>query len=71
VIVLRATRPNISRPYRVWFYPMPPIIFAGITVWMMIYLLRSRTIESIAGLVTPLVGFLLYFCAGKRVSARQ
>jgi APA family basic amino acid/polyamine antiporter len=71
VIVLRATRPNISRPYRVWFYPVPPIIFAGITVWMMIYLLRSRTIESIAGLVTALVGFLLYFCAGKRVSARQ
>ena len=71
VIVLRATRPNISRPYRVWFYPGPPIIFAAITLWMMIYLLRSKTIESFAGLVTALVGFLLYFCAGKRVSAGQ
>ena len=71
VIVLRATRPNISRPYRVWFYPGPPIIFAAITLWMMIYLLRSKTIESFAGLVTALAGFLLYFCAGKRVSAGQ
>jgi APA family basic amino acid/polyamine antiporter len=71
VIVLRATRPNISRPYRVWFYPMPPIIFAAITIWMMVYLLRSKTIESFAGLITAVVGFLLYFCAGKRVSAGQ
>ncbi|HUE41102.1 MAG TPA: APC family permease, partial [Chthoniobacterales bacterium] len=52
VVVLRATRPNISRPYRVWLYPMPPLIFAAITVWMMIYLLRSKTTESVAGLVT-------------------
>ena len=71
VIVLRVTRPNISRPYRVWFYPMPPLVFALITIWMMIYLLGSKTTESIAGLVTALVGFLLYFCAGKRVSPRQ
>jgi APA family basic amino acid/polyamine antiporter len=71
VIVLRITRPNISRPYRVWLYPMPPIIFATITTWMMIYLLRSQTTESIAGLLTALVGFLLYFCAGKRVSAAK
>jgi APA family basic amino acid/polyamine antiporter len=71
VFVLRATHPNISRPYRVWLYPMPPLIFAAITIWMMIYLLRSKTTESIAGLVTALVGFLLYFCAGKRVSPRQ
>jgi len=28
VIVLRATKPNISRPYRVWFYPVPPIVFS-------------------------------------------
>ena len=66
VIVLRATRPKIARPYRVWAYPLPPIIFAAITLWMMFYLLRSKTIESLAGLATALVGLLLYFCAGKR-----
>ncbi len=71
LFVLRVTRPNIPRPYRVWLYPMPPLIFAAITVWMMIYLLRSKTTESIAGLVTAMVGFLLYFCAGKRASPRQ
>jgi basic amino acid/polyamine antiporter, APA family len=66
VMVLRATRPEIARPYRVWAYPLPPIIFAVITLWMMFYLLRSKTIESLAGLATALIGLLLYFCAGKR-----
>ncbi|HET9856803.1 MAG TPA: amino acid permease [Chthoniobacterales bacterium] len=68
VIVLRISRPNISRPYRVWLYPVPPIIFAAITIWMMIYLLRSKTTESVAGLGTAIAGLLLYFCAGRRVS---
>jgi len=71
VIVLRASRPNVSRPYRVWLYPLPPLLFAGITIWMMIYLLISKTTESVAGMVTAIIGFLLYFCAGKRVSAGQ
>jgi len=71
VFVLRITRPNISRPYRVWLYPIPPIIFSLITLWMMVYLLRFKTTESIAGLITAMVGFLLYFCAGRRVSADQ
>jgi Amino acid transporters len=66
VIVLRATRPKIARPYRVWAYPLPPIIFSVISFWMMFYLLRSKTIESLAGLATALVGLLLYFCARRR-----
>ncbi len=65
VMVLRATRPGIARPYRVWAYPMPPIIFAVITLWMMFYLLRWKTTESLAGLATALVGLLLYFCTRK------
>jgi APA family basic amino acid/polyamine antiporter len=66
VMVLRATRPEIARPYRVWAYPLPPIIFSVITLWMMFYLLRWKTIESLAGLATAVIGLLLYFLAGKR-----
>ncbi|OLD25824.1 MAG: amino acid permease [Acidobacteria bacterium 13_1_40CM_3_55_6] len=71
VVVLRMARPEIARPYRVWLYPIPPIVFAAITVWMMVYLLRSKTTESIAGLGTAIAGFLLYFCARRSVSAGQ
>ncbi|MEP6585167.1 MAG: amino acid permease, partial [Candidatus Udaeobacter sp.] len=66
VIVLRFTRPEIRRPYRVWLYPIPPVVFSIITIWMMFYLLRSHTAESLAGLATALSGLLLYYCAQKR-----
>jgi len=65
VIVLRFRRPEITRPYRVWLYPIPPVVFSVITIWMMFYLLRSHTSESLAGLATALSGLLLYFCAHK------
>jgi basic amino acid/polyamine antiporter, APA family len=66
VIVLRFTAPEITRPYRVWLYPVPPVVFSIITIWMIFYLLRSHTAESLAGLATALLGLLLYFCARKR-----
>src|SRR5215469_8241940 len=66
VIVFRFTRPGLTRPYRVWLYPLPPVLFSLITIWMMFYLLRSHTAESLAGLGTALLGLLLYFCARKR-----
>jgi APA family basic amino acid/polyamine antiporter len=65
VVVLRFTNPKITRPYRVWAYPIPPVLFSVITIWMMYYLLRWHTPESMAGLGTALFGLLLYFCAGK------
>jgi basic amino acid/polyamine antiporter, APA family len=65
VIVLRRTRPELARPYRVWAYPWPPIIFAVITLWMMVYLLASHPIESLCGLGTMLAGLALYFCSNR------
>lgn len=63
VIVLRIKRPELARPYRVWAYPLPPIIFSLITIWMMIYLLHSHPTESLCGLATMFAGLVLYFCA--------
>ncbi|MFN2541561.1 MAG: APC family permease [Chthoniobacterales bacterium] len=66
VVVLRVRRPQLARPYRVWAYPLPPIIFSAITLWMMFYLLRVRPLESFAGLATSALGVLLYFAANRR-----
>lgn len=63
VIVLRFRNPEIARPYKIWLYPVPPAVFSIITIWMMFYLLRWHTAESVAGLVTALLGLSLYFCA--------
>ena len=60
VIVLRRTRPELPRPYKVWAYPLPPLVFSAITIWMMTYLLRSNPTESLAGFATVAIGLILY-----------
>jgi APA family basic amino acid/polyamine antiporter len=66
VIVLRQTRPELPRPSKVWAYPLPPLLFSAITIWMMIYIFRSHPKESLAGLATMLAGLVLYVLTGKR-----
>jgi APA family basic amino acid/polyamine antiporter len=66
VIVLRQTRPQLPRPSKVWAYPLPPLLFSAITIWMMIYIFRSHPKESLAGLATMLAGLVLYVLTGKR-----
>ncbi|MEY2545600.1 MAG: basic amino acid/polyamine antiporter, family [Verrucomicrobiota bacterium] len=68
VMVLRKKDVDLARPYRVSLYPLPPLLFAAVTVWMMIYLLRTRPTESLCGILTMLAGLGLYFLVGKRSS---
>jgi APA family basic amino acid/polyamine antiporter len=68
VMVLRRRRPELPRPYRLWAYPLPPVIFSVITLWMMIYLLHSNPLESLSGVATLIAGLLLYFCAQRQPS---
>ena len=48
VIVLRVRQPDLVRPYRMWGYPVTPLVFLAVTVFMMYYLLR-RAAGRIAG----------------------
>src|SRR5271163_3218204 len=38
VIKLRITQPKLARPYRAWFYPVTPLVFLAVMLWMMYYL---------------------------------
>jgi APA family basic amino acid/polyamine antiporter len=61
LIVLRFREPNLTRPYRVWLYPITPLVFLLMTFFMMIFVLRDKPTESILGLLTVLVGLIVYF----------
>ena len=60
VIVLRWSRPDLPRPYRVWAYPLPPLIFLAVTLFMMVYLIRERPLQSLAGFGMMLAGLGVY-----------
>jgi len=60
VIVLRWREPNLRSAYRTPGYPLTPVIFLAVTLFMMYYLLRERPWESLASIVTMLAGLMVY-----------
>ncbi len=61
LIVLRFREPNLERPYKVWGYPIPPIFFLAITLWMMISVILEKPKESLLGLITVIAGLIIFF----------
>jgi basic amino acid/polyamine antiporter, APA family len=66
VIVLRRKQPLLPRPYLVWGYPITPVLFLMVTAFMMYYLITQRPIQSLAGLLMMLAGFLIYAISLRR-----
>ena len=67
VFVLRWKRPDLPRPYRTWGYPITPIIFLAISLWMLEHLLAdpSTRAPSLWGLATMALGLIVYFLSPK------
>jgi basic amino acid/polyamine antiporter, APA family len=61
VIVLRFTQPDLPRPYRVWAYPLTPLVFIAVTVFMMVHQLRELPMQSLGGLALMSTGLIVYF----------
>jgi APA family basic amino acid/polyamine antiporter len=60
VLVLRRKMPNAPRPYRTLGYPVVPLIFVLVALWLLINTLQTRPVESSIGLVLILLGLPLY-----------
>ena len=71
VFVLRWRQPDLPRPYKMWGYPITPLIFLTIEGWMMSNLLtnESTRIPSLLGLGTALLGLVIYFLSPKTAPA--
>jgi len=60
LFILRWRQPELERPYRTWLYPLPPIIFLGITSWTLIYIVIQRPIEALMCLGVVASGAIFY-----------
>ncbi|HKM57151.1 MAG TPA: amino acid permease [Chthoniobacterales bacterium] len=63
LIVLRIREPGLERPYKVWGYPITPLLFLAVTLYMMIYVISDKPTESLLGLITVIGGLIIYFLA--------
>jgi APA family basic amino acid/polyamine antiporter len=72
VFVLRWRRPELPRPYRVWGYPLTPIVFLVLSVWMLANMLAdSSTREySLRGLAIMALGLIVYFLSPKTTASQ-
>jgi basic amino acid/polyamine antiporter, APA family len=63
VIKMRITHPQLPRPYRAWGYPMTPLVFLGVTLFMMYYLVVNRPLQSLAGVAMMSAGLVIYYAS--------
>jgi APA family basic amino acid/polyamine antiporter len=63
LIVLRIREPGLERPYKVWGYPVTPILFLAVTLHMLVYVIHDKPTESLLGLITVIAGLIIYFLA--------
>ena len=69
LFVMRFRAPGAERPFKVWGYPVVPLIFLAISVWMMYFGLKDDSkdsfhgmnVVSLEGLGLSLTGLVIYF----------
>jgi APA family basic amino acid/polyamine antiporter len=61
IFILRYKHKNIVRPFKMPFYPLPPILFLIIIGWILYSVMRSKPLESLFGLGTLVLGLGFYY----------
>jgi APA family basic amino acid/polyamine antiporter len=61
MMVLRRTQPQLERPYRMWGYPVTPLLFLAVAVWFLGNTLIEKPGPSVAGLLLIATGVPVYF----------
>lgn len=61
VFVLRRKLPNADRPYKTFGYPIVPLVFVLVALWLIINTLFTKPVESVVGLILMALGLPLYF----------
>ncbi|MBW2253939.1 MAG: amino acid permease [Deltaproteobacteria bacterium] len=61
VVVSRWRSPDLHRPWRTWGYPVTPLLFGTVTLWVVGHVLWERPVAAFFGLGTLALGLGLYF----------
>jgi APA family basic amino acid/polyamine antiporter len=60
VLILRRTMPDAKRPYRVWGYPVVPLLFLLVTVFLLVNTLIATPSRALAGIILIIIGLPVY-----------
>lgn len=65
VFILRKKYKHIQPEYKTPLYPVTPILFLFISGWILFFIFKNKTEESLYGLGTVLLGFIFYWLSEK------
>ena len=68
VFVLRARRPELPRPYRVWGYPIVPAVFLLTSLYMVLNALISDPRNTGITFAIILAGVPIFWLRGRRAT---
>lgn len=68
LMVLRIRQPGLARPFKVPFYPLPPLIYLSLTGFSLIYVLKAETQASLTGFALVAAGLVVYRFTNERRS---
>ena len=68
VIVLRIQKPNINRPVKLPFFPLPPIVFLCLTFWIVWGVMSTNLTSVILIFGVLIVGLIVWFVFAKKHS---
>ena len=71
VLVLRRKYPDKPRPYRMWGYPLSPLLFAVFSLWFVSNTLVTRPGPSLAGALIIASGIPIYYVWKSRAARQQ
>ena len=71
VLVLRRKYPDKPRPYRMWGYPLSPLLFAVFSLWFVANTLVTRPGPSLAGALIIATGIPIYYVWKSRAARQQ
>lgn len=61
VFILRAKEPDLPRPYKTWGYPFTPLIYIAITVFTLIFVVKTNPTKALFALAIILIGAAFYW----------
>jgi len=66
VFVLRFRKIGEEGIYRTWGYPVTPLIYLGLTIWTLTYILINRPQEGLNGLALIGTGLVVYYLSSRK-----
>jgi APA family basic amino acid/polyamine antiporter len=66
VFIFRRKHPDALRPYRVWGYPIVPVVYLLVAGWLLINTMLTAPTQSFAGIGLIIIGLPIYYYLNNR-----